>query len=89
MNDFTKDELGAIVVAIHNLRLYKEQKDEFYLNLHEKIGSMIDNYCEHESMKFSGDIYGFDCIKCQKSFSGEHIDGERQERIINGEEEYE
>jgi len=49
MNDFTKEELQAIIVSIHNLRFNHNPNDEFYAILHEKIADMIDNFpdCKH------------------------------------------
>lgn len=50
MNDFTKEELQQIYLDMsHNILLYgKDRVDIFYLQLRDKIESMIDNYCEHK-----------------------------------------
>ena len=54
MNDFTKEEL-------EELRQHDNMSDE----LHKKIQSMIDNYCDHELWKFIADGgMGFECTKC-------------------------
>ena len=64
MNDFTKEELEALIISIHHLRMLKIQREEFYLKLHEKIQSMIEKYCEH-SWAFYLSAEGRS-IKCQK-----------------------
>lgn len=68
MNDFTKEELEALTIAIHHLRMLKIQREEFYIGLQEKLQSMIDNYCEHDWHKgvhLFNDVY---CTKCKLHF---------------------
>ena len=84
MNDFTKEDLEAI------LALYNNATVGTYIpelgSLMAKVESMIENYCEHQKMDFVGDVYGYDCIKCGKQFTGRIIDGDRHAQIIRGEE---
>jgi len=55
MNDFTKDELRNISDAILYSELMESRKDSL-IPIRDKIQSMIDNYCEHESDYKIGDI---------------------------------
>lgn len=69
MNDFTKEELQVILKLIStydrilNMNNEKLFEDEKYIS--NKILSMIDNYCGHES---DGKIYElqpeYKCKKC-------------------------
>ena len=57
MNEFTKEELTELLVLSYN--------DKISYELHEKIQSMLDNYCEHEQLKDVGAEYMF-CRMCGK-----------------------
>ena len=60
MNEFTKEELNHLGYVL-TLALAHEAPIEWE-HLHEKIQSMIDNYCEHEPR---GDWHV--CVdKCEK-----------------------
>lgn len=48
MNQFSKEELEALIININQLRQLKIQRDEFYSELQDKILNMIDNYCDEE-----------------------------------------
>jgi hypothetical protein len=48
MNDFTKEELMNILYALEHLYEPPFDLPKMYL-LRNKVESMIDNYCEHES----------------------------------------
>jgi len=43
MNDFTKDELKFIAIALERFAVKDSELDK-------KIHSLIDNYCEHENV---------------------------------------
>ncbi len=62
MNDFTKEELtyirnyifkGAAAIGMREHDL-----------LHDKIQSMIDNYCEHDWNETMSEREYFRCLKC-------------------------
>lgn len=75
MNDFTKEELGQIFLDInHNILKHGIQNvDPWYLDLRDKVESMIDNYCEHEN-DISESIYPQkECKKCNKIVFGDFI----------------
>lgn len=61
MNDFTKEELKIILKALP-LWIGKNSGGE----LKQKIISMIDNYCEHESTYTDYDFTPDRCKKCLK-----------------------
>jgi len=66
MNDFTKDELEQIVAAICCLDGFMDERgypreDELLIN---KLQSMIDNYCEHETTYTDYDSQPVRCKKC-------------------------
>ncbi|HCJ1045989.1 TPA: hypothetical protein NQN30_000378 [Legionella pneumophila] len=65
MNDFTKDELGIILLEM-NISINRNggilKIADSYIDLRDKVESMIDNYCEHEP---EGDWHV--CVdKCKK-----------------------
>lgn len=64
MNDFTKEELETIFLDMtHNILKYgKENVAPFYLDLRDKVESMIYNYCKHPSTNFDDGIYY--CNEC-------------------------
>lgn len=80
MNDFTKEELEDLYIAmriIDNLS-YDLPSDKDPYVLKEKIQSMIDNYCEHDWRKgvhLFNDVY---CTKCKLHFEVNN-DGERSD----------
>lgn len=47
MNDFTKEELKELMYGLYCMS--KLDRNMVNPNLYEKIESIIDNYCEHES----------------------------------------
>lgn len=82
MNDFTKEELEIILLDmnayIHRTTILAESPS--HRTLRDKIQSMIDNYCEHQSckhewvslfvidedkLKVLGGT-GYKCLKCSK-----------------------
>jgi hypothetical protein len=72
MNNFTKEELYQIKFDMDNgqNRYDSSFTDEMYIALENKIQSMIDNYCEHES---DGLIYTSNppknkCVKCEEFY---------------------
>ena len=88
MNDFTKEELFRLFEW--GMSLADAFPDSFGaqdIKIYKKVESMIENYCEHKALEFDGDVYGYDCKKCDKRFSYEHVGRERHERIMAGEEE--
>lgn len=78
MNDFTKEELEEILVALDYVR---DGIDEFLPAnpLMAKLQSMIDNYCEHEKNVWplytsKGDLPSAGlCFECNKSVNKEFI----------------
>lgn len=60
MNDFTIEELKIINKALINLNEIDISDSEETI-LYNKIHSMIDNYCNHESNK---DFPLYKCIRC-------------------------
>jgi len=55
MNDFTKEELKSIYLDMNYniLKAGKNNVDQFYLKLRDKVEAMINNYCEHENENIS------------------------------------
>jgi hypothetical protein len=69
MNEFTKEELifmrDSFLQRISSSSLFKY---EDYENLHSKIQSMIDNYCEHNIIgEMTGTATFPYCNKCHKA----------------------
>jgi hypothetical protein len=64
MNEFTKEELifmrDSFLQRISSSSLFKY---EDYENLHSKIQSMIDNYCDHDG-EIGIDYPAEKCMKC-------------------------
>lgn len=91
MNDLTKEELSicseglAWLIESHSSE-YSPREVLLWRPVMDKIQSLIDNFCEHEALGFVGDVYGYDCKRCEKRFTSEEIDPERHDRIMNGEE---
>ena len=48
MNDFTKKELEYLEELTSEYYEYFEGEEDEVWNLHDKLKSMIENYCEHE-----------------------------------------
>lgn len=63
MNDFTKEELKCIYVSLSLHAL--EGWANIPVELVEKIQSMIDNYCEHESSEPKLVLIKH-CVKCNQ-----------------------
>lgn len=63
MNDFTKEELEKLRSAITNYD-YCDDK------LHDKLQSLIDNYCEHQETENIGG-WVWKCVKCGMKFGDE------------------
>ncbi|HAT1745435.1 TPA: hypothetical protein I8Z16_001726 [Legionella pneumophila] len=66
MNDFTKEELNEIRVALVVYGL-----GECGSILYSKIQSLIDNYCEHEEKEtiqtsFAKSVFENRCKKCRR-----------------------
>lgn len=62
MNDFTKEELKLLIIAIDELcfsKFYTPENQKIY----NKIKSMIDNYCGHEWQSNPVDFVLY-CSKC-------------------------
>jgi len=62
MNDFTKEELERILQGVSwwldgDTAIYSE-------SLINKIQSMIDNYCEHDTCAGEVEIFADTCSKC-------------------------
>lgn len=62
MNDFTKEELEALLSAIKVV--WVADGTEIEDKLFEKLQSMIDNYCEHDLYETSSLVSH--CCKCGK-----------------------
>ncbi len=84
MNDFTKEELETLKIGLGHVEDRSAENED---TLRKKIQSLIDNYCEHQSLDYVGDVSGYDCKKCGKRFDYEYVGDERHERIMAGEEE--
>ena len=68
MNDFTKEELIEIKIALQDKEInYKYE----YGELINKIQSLIDNYCEHENINSLGDVPGYQCAQCKEYLTDE------------------
>jgi hypothetical protein len=75
VNDFTKEELAIIHLAIIrdiNLFAHILTTSPSMLKLRDKLETMIENYCDHDFRikKDSDHLY---CLKCQKYFSAKGI----------------
>jgi len=88
MNDFTKEELEGILEGLQIIDADPGIRPKIYWedSLKDKIQSLIDNYCEHEKIEYVGDVHGYNCKRCDKSFTGADIDADRHMSIIEGEE---
>lgn len=64
MNDFTKEELVEMSVGI----AWWLEGDccEFNSKLIDKLQSMIENYCEHESAHIDYNHQALRCNQCEK-----------------------
>jgi hypothetical protein len=65
MNDFTKEELRNLISTISTVRIYTDI-DNYDDDLYNKIQSMIENYCEHESAHIDYDYQALKCNKCKE-----------------------
>lgn len=79
MNDFTKEELKIIYfwgldrLEAIGLSEFKKEAGDF---LYNKIGSMIDNYCEHEWRALSlTPHFLMMCAKCRKTLVSSNFPG--------------
>ena len=66
MNDFTKDDLIKLHIALQWVEIATPDKVD--KQLMKRIACMIDNYCEHDWRKgvhLFNDIY---CTKCKQHF---------------------
>lgn len=69
MNDFTKEELAIIHLAIirdMNQFAHILKTSPSMLKLQDKLESMIDNYCEHDPKESSISYTNYFCTKCGK-----------------------
>jgi hypothetical protein len=91
MNDFTKEELAVMHLAIiRDMDQFSHilKSSPSMLKLRDKLESMINNHCEHQKIKFDGDGYGCSCKNCDKQFrfTGQVIDADRHYKLITGDE---
>ncbi len=72
MNDFTKEELEDLEEFLSDAPEFFDDSDGCLFNLHEKVKSMIDKYCEHEwENEYRGSIIiGIYCQKCARRLKG-------------------
>ena len=88
MNDFTKEELVYLKDGVSMLErcemntLLRKKLEDLWI----KTSKMIDSYCDHESLDFVGDVFGYYCNSCNKQFGSDDVGSERHDRIINGDE---
>jgi hypothetical protein len=82
MNDFTKQELYMMLLALSYYGFISEEQADLIL----KLKYIIDNYCEHKKIEFVGDVYGFECSQCREDITPKYIGEDRINRIINCEE---
>lgn len=61
MNDFTKEELIWLEEEL-NFSFQEHQQPAIAYKIHEKIQSMIENYCDHD-FRTSNEVH-FKCIHC-------------------------
>ena len=67
VNDFTKDELEKINYALDITTFHNDEYEENE-QLLNKIQSMIENYCEHQSTSDGSGLEQI-CLDCGKSFN--------------------
>lgn len=65
MNNFTKEELEEIMTAMNYWH------EDLKTSLHNKIQSMIDNYCDHEDYRKDEWMICV-CNKCHKVFDNDN-----------------
>ena len=63
MNDFTKEELIWLEQEIR-LAIDEYQQPEIAYQIHDKVQSMIDNYCAHENRKQCNISEQIMCLDC-------------------------
>lgn len=70
MNEFTKEELEDLEEFLSDAPEFFEDEDGSLFKLHEKLKNMIDNYCEHDSLKIDMGYYYevYPCKKCGMRF---------------------
>ena len=67
MNDFTKEELNMMADGIVLLKIKCNMSDNIFKQLNgldEKLCSMINNYCEHDTIGGEIDLFIDTCSKC-------------------------
>lgn len=73
MNDFTKEDLEYLEQAVQ-FHIEEDYQQNPALNVLDKIQSMIDNYCDHQSngelIVLSAHPYldAYKCNKCEKLY---------------------
>lgn len=72
MNDFTKEELQDIFDCLYYEN--KESEEKPYDKLLDKVQSMIDNFCDHKTARFIGDVYGYECVDCKCDLHFSEVD---------------
>lgn len=84
MNDFSKEELDEILffIELHKNK-YRLKYPEALLN---KLQSMIDNYCEHESNGYWSQLadcsyHSLRCSKCRKEFGRQKFNNELEKFV--------
>lgn len=65
MNDFTKEELSLCYRAIEFMLFKKIWVQPETRSFHNKLRSMIDNYCEHDG-EIGKDYPAEKCMKCKR-----------------------
>lgn len=66
MNDFTKQELEDLEEFLSDAPEFFDDSDDCLFNLHEKVKSMINNYCEHEWVSAYTEREFCRCSKCDE-----------------------
>jgi hypothetical protein len=67
MNDFTKEDLKLLLNWRDNIKYTKKPNPQVIASnelLSDKIQSMIENYCEHDSKQYYDDIPVDVCNNC-------------------------
>lgn len=65
MNNFTKEELMHLKACVSCTWLTGYAPSaQICDELHSKLQSLIDNYCEHKEQQFYGDVAVGECNNC-------------------------
>ena len=63
-NDFTKEELENILTCVNAISYNNEASSLTLKSSQDKIQSLIDNYCEHDTIGGEIDLFIDTCSKC-------------------------